>query len=274
MNIALPISSDVGLDSVDIWSNLVHISWHLLLDLATSNFIWVILASFAILDVPHLLSHDFLVISSPWVSWYLGCIFFLPYIQSCPISMIICLSFPMLGSLLVPWCYSSSSLSVFLFCLLLLFSSAWLLLPLFSLTIILSWVIEHLCYSSSCLLDLFLTICLPLCLSSLEYAVEWSHSPVASNTIWPVIHLTCEVLWDISSSCGLSRSQIVLLYLVDIVSILLRLLWLPVVPCHKFCSFFLLVALFLIRMLLVSISLLALGTVLLQLYVLKCPFPL
>ena len=138
-----------------------------------------------------------------------------------------------------------------------------LLLLWFFLSITFLWVLGHPCYYSSYPLNPFLIRCPPLYLSSLKYVIKWNCNLATLNTIWLVVHLTYEVFWNTSGSHGPSRFQMVLLHPIGIVAIWLRLLQLPVVLCHRFHSFFLLVTLFLIRMLLVSIFLLILEIVLL-----------
>ena len=59
MNVIFLISSNAEFYSVGIWSNLAYISWHLSLDLATNNSIWVVPLFFAVLNVPHLLRSQF-----------------------------------------------------------------------------------------------------------------------------------------------------------------------------------------------------------------------
>jgi len=97
MGVVLLTSSDARLCFVDIWNTLVCISWYLPLVLATSSFVWSILASSVVLDVSHPLSCDSLVGSSLWASCCLGHIFFLPCIQSHLLPMIIHCSFLTLG---------------------------------------------------------------------------------------------------------------------------------------------------------------------------------
>ena len=121
IDVILLISSNAELYSVSIWSNLAYIFWHLPLDLATNNSIWVVPSSFAILNVPHLLSCDFLTKSSPLISCYLGYISFLPYIWSHLVPMIIYCPFPVLGPPLILWCYSFWFSPIFPICSLLVF---------------------------------------------------------------------------------------------------------------------------------------------------------
>ena len=117
MGVVLLTSSDARLCFVDIWNILVHISWCLLLVLATSSFIWLILAFSVVLDVPHPLSRDSLIESPLWASCYLGHIFFLPCIQSHLLPMILHCLFPMLGLLPIFWCHFFWFLPIFLACL-------------------------------------------------------------------------------------------------------------------------------------------------------------
>ena len=86
-----------------------------------------------------------------------------------------------------------------------------------------------------------------------------------------IVHLICEVPRSISNSHGPSRFQMSLLHPASTASILLRLLLLLAVSCYIFHSFITLVALFLIKMLLVSIFLLVLGKLLLVIYKSTCP---
>ena len=150
IGVILLTSSDAGLCFVDIWNILVHISWHLLLVLVTSSFVWSILASSVILDIPHPLSCDSLVESSLWASCCLGHIFFLPCIQSHLISMIIHCPFPMLGSLPILWCHFFWFLPISYTCPLWSSFSTLLLLPWFFSSIVLPWTSGCLCYLLSC----------------------------------------------------------------------------------------------------------------------------
>ena len=152
------------------------------------------------------------------------------------------------------------------------FFSTLLLLLLFFLFIVLLLATEHSCYLLLCWPDLSLTRCLSLYSSFLRCAIEWNCSPVVLNTTLLVIHLACEVPGSTLSFHGLSRFQRVPWYPTNIVSTSLKLLLLLVVPCHKFHNSFLLVVLFLIKMLLVSIFCLVPGIVLFLLHVLRCLF--
>ena len=145
MGVVLLTSSDAGLCFVNIWNILIHISWHLLLALATSSFVWSILAFIVVLDAPHSLSHDSLVGFSLWASCCLECIFFLSCIQSYLLPMTIHCFFPMLGSLPIFWCHFFWFLSISLTCLLWLSSSTSLLLPWFFSSIVLLWTSGHPC---------------------------------------------------------------------------------------------------------------------------------
>ena len=254
---------DVKPCSVGIWNIFVCISWCLSLVLATSTFFWVIPAFYAVPDVPHLLNHDF---SLEFPSWSFCCLvhrFFLPCIPLYLLPMSFHLVFPMLGLLLSLLCCSSGSSWVcHILSLLLSFPTWWFWLS-FLLTTFPPLAVVCPCYLLSYWLDLFLKEYLSWYSFFLECVIVWSCNLVASNTILLVSHLACEVPGSISSSRGLSIFQMFPLHLANTAFTWLKLLLLLVVLCHRFHSFFLLVALSLIRMLLVSISHLVLEIVLL-----------
>ena len=83
--------------SVNTLHILEHISWHLLWVLATNTFSWLVLASYVVLDVRHLLDRDILSEFLLWGPCCLGRISFLPCIPLHLLSMLVRLSFPMLG---------------------------------------------------------------------------------------------------------------------------------------------------------------------------------
>ena len=166
--------------------------------------------------------------------------------------MSIHLVFPMLGPLPFLWCYFFKFLWLSCILLLLSFFILWWFQLSFFLIIVLPLGVGHPCCLSLCWLDLFLKEYLLWYLSSLECVIMWSHSLATSNTILLVFHLVYEVPRNISDFHDLSRFQMFLMHLVSTVSTWLEPLLLLVASCYRFHSFFLLVALFLIKMLLVS----------------------
>ena len=116
IGVVLLTSSNAELYFVDIWNILIYISWCLLLVLATSSFVWSILAFSAVLDVPHPLSYGSFVGFSLWASCCLERTFFLLCIQFYLLLMIIYCLFPMLRSLSIFWCHFFWFLSIFLVC--------------------------------------------------------------------------------------------------------------------------------------------------------------
>ena len=274
MDVILLLSFDVKLCSIGIWSILVHISWHLFLVLATNMFFWEVPASYVDLDVLHPLNHDFPSEFLPISSCYLV---HRPFLLYRPLYLLPRLGHPLslvLEQLLSLLLYFSWFLWVCCF-LLLLFSSwsLWFLLLFFT-AIIFLLITGHLCCLLWYPLFLFLTGYLPSYLFFQEYGVIWSHSLVTSNIILLVVYLICGAPESISNSHSPSRFRMFLLCSASTASILLRLLLLLAVPYYRFHNFIPLVASFLIKTLLVSISLLVFGKVLLLLYVLMRPFPL
>ena len=177
--------------------------------------------------------------------------------------MSIHLVFPMLEPLSFLWCYFFKFLWLPHILLLLSFFLSWWFWLLFFLTIVLPLGVGYPCCLLSCWLDLFLKEYLLWYLFFLECVVMWSHSLATSNTILLVSYSVYEVLRNISDFHGLSRFWMFPMYPVSIISTWLEPLLLPVASCCRFHSFFLLVALFLIKTLLVSTSYPVLGIALL-----------
>ena len=83
IDVILLLSFDIELCSVGIWSILVHISWHLLLVLATNIFFWEVPASYIDLYILYPLIHDFPSEFLPISSCYLVYRLFLLYRPLC-----------------------------------------------------------------------------------------------------------------------------------------------------------------------------------------------
>ena len=127
--VLLPFSCAV-LCSIDIFGILEHISWHYFIFLATNSSSWLIWAFSIILDVLHLLVHDFSVGFVSKFSSYLEHIFFPLYILLyCP-PMLVCLYFPIPSESLVPLCCSFGFLPIIWFLLQVGFFWTLLSLPL------------------------------------------------------------------------------------------------------------------------------------------------
>jgi len=183
IDVIILLSSSIVLYSVDTWSILECSSLCPPWFLATSNFVWSILASLFVLDVQHLIHHDVLIKSVPKVSYCYEYIFVHQYRQFYWFPKLVCiLSVTLVSPLSLWFCsfvFHSLGLSSSVYC----FTSTLLFQPWFFFSIIPPWSTVYLCYPLLYPLGLFLTRYLPLCLSFPVCVIMWNHNLAIWDTI-------------------------------------------------------------------------------------------